>query len=296
LAIEERAMAFKNVLVQLDNHRNYECRLRIALSLAKQSQGRLLALYCFEMPEPPHVSYALAEAYYPPQNDVARETYERQRDGAFDDAAQFENTFRAAARHAGLRSRWETWPEKPKELIGHMTERARYADIAVLGQPDPEHPLYDRLAKLPERVMLGCGRPVIVVPYADRRDTIGKRVLVAWNESREAARALADATPLLVHAEAVTVLTIAQERSDRLHEPARHVVQQLAQHGIRAEASKLVGSDAEAGDLILSRADDLGCDLIVMGGYGHSRMREFILGGATRSILQEMTVPILMSH
>jgi len=289
-------MALKNVLVQLDNHRNYESRLRIALSLAKQSEGRILALYCFEMPEPPRVSYVLAEAYYPTQNDAARETYERQRDGAFDDATQFEAAFRAAARQAGLRARWEVWPEKPKDLISHISERARYADIAVLGQADPEHPLFDTLANLPERVMLASGRPVIIVPHTDRRDTIGKRILIAWNESREAARAVADAMPLLEHAEAVTVLTVAPEREDRFHEPAHHLAQQLAQHGIRAETSKLTASDIEAGDLILSRADDLGCDLLVMGGYGHSRTRELILGGATRGILQTMTLPVLMSH
>ena len=289
-------MAFKNVLVQLDNHRNYESRLRIALSLAQQQHGRVLALYGFQMPETPHMSYALAEAYYPTTNDAARETYERQRDGAFDDATQFEAAFRAAAQHAGLRARWETWPDKPKELISHMTERARYADIAVLGQADPDHPLFDTLANLPEMVMLGSGRPVIIVPYAERRDTVGKRILIAWNETREAARAVADAMPLLERADAVTVLTIAPEQDDRLHEPAQKMVQQLVQHGVRADASELAGRDGEAGELILSRAADLGCDLLVMGGYSHSRTRELMLGGATRGILQSMTLPVLMSH
>jgi nucleotide-binding universal stress UspA family protein len=289
-------MALKNVLVQLDNHRNYQTRLRIALSLAQQQKGRVLALYCFEMPEMPHMSYAMAEAYYPTASDAARETYERQRDGAFDDANQFESAFRAAARHAGLRARWETWPEKPKDLVGHMTARAHYADIAIVGQADPQHPLFGTLANLPEKLMLGSGRPAIIVPYTDRRETIGQRILIAWNETREAARAVADAMPLLERAEKVTVLTVALERDDRFHEPGHHLAQQLVQHGVRAEVSKLTGSDSEAGDLILSRADDLGCDLLVMGGYGHSRTRELILGGATRGILQTMTLPVLMSH
>jgi len=289
-------MAFKNVLVQLDNHRNYETRLRIALSLAQQDKGRALGLYCFDMPAMPHISYALAEAYYPAAHDTARETYERQRDGAFDDAAHYQAAFRAAARSAGLRARWEIWPEKPKDLIGHMTERARYADIAVLGQADPRHPLYDTLVDLPETVMLGSGRPVIIVPYAEQRDSFGKRILIAWNDTREAARAVADSMPLLERADAVTVLTIAPERDDRYHEPAQKMVQQLAQHGVHAEASEMAGGDGEAGDLILSRAADLGCDLLVMGGYGHSRTRELFLGGATRHILQTMTLPVLLAH
>lgn len=289
-------MALKNVLVQLDNHRNYESRLHIALSLAQQQKGRVLALYTFEMPELPHISYAVAEAYYPTANDAERETYERQRDGAFDDAAHLEATFRAAARNAGLRARWEIWPEKPKDLVSHMTERARYADVAILSQADPQHPLFDTLANLPEMILLNSGRPVIVVPAFERRETFGKRVLIAWNETREAARAVADAMPLLERADTVTVLTIAPERNDRFHAPAEKMVQQLAQHGIRAEAAALAGSDSDAGDLILSRADDLGCDLLVMGGYGHSRTRELILGGATRSVLQTMTLPVLISH
>jgi nucleotide-binding universal stress UspA family protein len=289
-------MAFKNVLVQLDNHRNYETRLGIALSLAQQQRGRVLALYSFQMPEAPRISYAVAEAYYPPSNDAARETYERQRDSAFDDATQFEVAFRTAARHAGLRARWETWPEKPKDLIAHMTERARYADIAILGQADPDHPLFDTLAALPEMIMLGSGRPVIVVPHAGQHDTIGKRILIAWNETREAARAVADAMPLLERAEAVTVLTVAAKRDDRFHEPAQKLVQQLAQHHIRAEALALTGRDSDAGAVILSHAADSGCDLLVMGGYGHSRAREFVLGGATHDILQKMTTPVFMSH
>lgn len=289
-------MAFKNVLVQLDNHRNYESRLRIALSLAQQQKGRVLALYVFEMPALPHISYAQGEAYYPTASDAARETYERQRDGAFDDAAHFEAAFRAAAQNAGLRARWETWPERPKDLISHMTERSRYADIAILGQADPQHSLFGTLANLPERVMLGSGRPVIVVPYAERRDTFGKHILIAWNDTREAARAVADAMPLIERADAVTVLTVAPERDDRFHEPAQKMVQQLTQHGVHAKASTLQGTDADAADLILSRADDLGCDLLVMGGYGHSRTRELILGGTTRQVFQTMTLPVLISH
>lgn len=289
-------MAFRNILVQLDNHRNCDSRLSIALSLAQQHRGRLLGLYGFELPEPPPISFALAEAYHRTTNGAAFERYERQRDGAFDDATQSEAAFFAAARRAGVPARWGLWPEKPKELIATVTEKARYADLSILGQADPEHPLFDTLATLPEMVMLHAGRPVLIVPYTAEAKVVGKRILVAWNESREAARAIADAMPLLETAEAVTVLTLAPEDETRQADPAQALADQLAQHGIETQALRLSARDNDAGELILSRAADLDCDLLVMGGYGHSRPREFILGGTTRLILQSMTVPVLMSH
>jgi nucleotide-binding universal stress UspA family protein len=292
---QEPAMAFKNILVQLDNHRNCESRLETALALAQQSEGRVSALYGFELPPPPKVSYVAAESYYA-TSDAERENYERQRDGAFDDATQFEHAFFAAARRAGVPATWELWPEKPKDLIETITRRARYADVAILSQADPDHPLFDTLAALPEMVMLGCGRPVLIIPYSARGNAVGKRILIAWNGTREAARAVADALPLLNAAEAVTVLTIVPENDESPVQPAHELARQLAQHGIRAEASQITARDLDAGDLILSRIGDLGCDLLVMGGYSHSRSREFILGGVTRGILESMTVPVLMSH
>ncbi|HWE75666.1 MAG TPA: universal stress protein [Stellaceae bacterium] len=288
-------MAFKNILVQLDNHRNCESRLETAIALAQQSEGRISALYGFELPPSPKVSYAVAESYYA-TSDAERETYERQRDGAFDDATQFERAFYAAARRANVPAAWELWPEKPKDLIETITLRARYADIAILGQADPDHPLFHPLASLPEMVMLGCGRPVLIIPHSARVSAIGKRILIAWNGTREAARAVADAMPLLIASETVTVLTIAPENNENLAQPAHELARQLAQHGIHAEASHLTARDLDAGDLILSRVEDLACDLLVMGGYGHSRTREFILGGVTHVVLESMTVPVLMSH
>lgn len=288
-------MAFKNLLVQLDNHRNSASRLDIALSLARKSGGRILGLYGLGLPDLPKVPYVVAEAAYPVK-DAARELYERQRDAAFDEATQCEATFVAATRHAGISADWELSPQKPKELIDTLIQRARYADLAILGQADPDHPLFDTFANLPETVMLGAGRPVVIVPYAIRANTIGKRILVAWNGTREAARAVGDALPLLQAAEAVTVFTVSSEGEPSPAQPAQELARQLASHGIHAKVAHQPARDSDAGDLILSRADDLGCDLLVMGGYGHSRTREFILSGATRIVLQSMTLPVLMSH
>lgn len=288
-------MAFKEILVQLDNHRNYEARLHVGLSIAQQNGARLIALYGFALPQIPNVSPSLAEAVYV-ANAAAQATYERERDAAFADAEQLEAHFRAAIKRAGVQGSWEIWPEKPKDFTNLVTERARYSDIAVLGQPDPDHP--GAAANLPETVMLGCGRPVLIVPYNARAPIVGANVLVAWNGTREAARAVGDAMSILRSATIVTLLTIGaiedgDEKDDR---PARNLLEYLGRHGIRADASHLTSGDLETGKFILSRAGDLGCDLIVMGGYGHSRTRELMLGGVTRSVLQHMTVPVLMSH
>ena len=138
----------------------------------------------------------------------------------------------------------------------------------------------------------------MIVPYAGRFDTVGSNVLVAWNATREAARAVNDAMPILQKAEKVTVLSInpPSEEAGGPVWPAADIALHLARHGVKAEASSTVSHEIDVGNAILSRAADFGSDLIVMGGYGHSRQREFILGGVTRTLLGHMTVPVIMSH
>ena len=136
------------------------------------------------------------------------------------------------------------------------------------------------------------------MPYAGRFDTVGSHVLVAWNATREAARAVNDAMPILQKAEKVTVLSVnpPSEEAGGPAWPAADIALHLARHGVTAEASSTVSLEIDVGNAILSRAADFGSDLIVMGGYGHSRQREFILGGVTRTLLQHMTVPVIMAH
>jgi nucleotide-binding universal stress UspA family protein len=290
----EQRMGFKEILVQLDNHRNYEARLQIALSIAQRNDARLVALYGFELPRVPDLSPSLTEVVYA-KNTAAQVTYERERDSAFADAEQLEAHFHASVERAGVQGAWELWPEKPKDFTSIVTKRARYADLVILGQPDPDHS--SAVSNLPEMVMLACGRPVLIIPYNTRALFVGGNVLVAWNGTREAARAVSDTMPLLRAATTVTALTVGQIDGDESDDrPVRKLLDYLGRHGVRAEASHLTSGDLETDELILSRAADLGCDLIVMGGYGHSRTRELMLGGVTRSVLQHMTIPVLMSH
>jgi len=152
------------------------------------------------------------------------------------------------------------------------------------------------LAFLPEELALGVGRPVLVVPRYGTFETVGQRVLIAWNGSREATRAVNDAIPILKMATKVTVLSVDPEGEPDRRLPGADLALHLARHGIAAEAESTQALDIGVGDVLLSRAADLGADLIVMGAYGHSRLREMMLGGATRHLLQHMTVPVLMSH
>ena len=147
-----------------------------------------------------------------------------------------------------------------------------------------------------EAALFESGRPVIVVPYIQKAPLKLERVMVCWDGSRAAARAIADAIPFLERARRVEVVIIANERGKQDEIEGADMGQHLARHGLSAEVKRTVADDVDVADMLLSHAADSGTDFIVMGGYGHSRLREFVLGGVTRSILRTMTAPVLMSH
>jgi len=171
---------------------------------------------------------------------------------------------------------------------------ARRFDLAVMGQPEPDTPALERL--LVEAALFDSGRPVLIVPYIQRRGLTLDRVIVAWDGSRSAARAVADAMPLLVRAKATEVLTVASEPAKSDEMPGADIAQHLARHGMKVEVDSIVAVETDVASTILSHAADISADFLVMGGYGHSRLREFVLGGVTRGILSSMTLPALMSH
>jgi nucleotide-binding universal stress UspA family protein len=176
----------------------------------------------------------------------------------------------------------------------------RYADIVIVGQRDPSagEGAYDRT--MPDDVILDVGRPVLVIPHGGEFPVIGERVLVAWNASRPATRAVNDALPLLERAKEVIVVAVNPRtgEGERGHGeiPSADICLHLARHGIKAEAQSQYAKDLDVGPVLLSRAIDEGIDLIVCGAYGHARWREIVLGGVTRHLLEHMTVPVLMSH
>jgi len=171
---------------------------------------------------------------------------------------------------------------------------ARRFDLAVMGQPEPETPAFERL--IVEAALFDSGRPVLIVPYIQRSGLTLERVMVCWDGSRSAARAVADAMPLLVRAKATEVLTVASEPAKSNEMPGADIAHHLARHGVKVEVDSIVTVETDVASTILSHAADISADFLVMGGYGHSRLREFVLGGVTRGILGSMTLPTLMSH
>src|SRR5262245_55442359 len=277
--------AFKDLLVVLDTSRNCPARLDVATGLAGRFGAHLTGLYTSPPPQVP----AMIEGQLTPELiEVQMRALSEATDGV-------RELFTRRGEGPGFATEWRVREGDPGEVA---TLHARYADLTIVGQADPESADLGATGDLPERVVLGAGRPVLVVPYAGTFPSIGTRVLVAWNASREATRAVNDALPLLQGASKVTVLAVNPRGGLHGHGevPGADIALHLARHGVRAEASALKSDDVEIGALLLSQAADLDADLIVMGAYGHSRLRELVLGGATREIFRSMTVPVFLSH
>jgi nucleotide-binding universal stress UspA family protein len=208
------------------------------------------------------------------------------------EATQAQTSFERKAKLAGVTFDTRVISESIDGASQVFSNIARSYDIAVLPQGMP-----DRTAEalMIEAALFDSGRPVLVVPYIQTAGFSVNRVLVCWDRSKNAARAVGDAIPLLKSAKKVEIITI--EQRDQGGVPAGTLIaEHLARHKLDVEARSMIAPDVDVPNMILSHAADTGADLLVMGGYGHSRLREFVLGGATRGILESMTVPVLMSH
>lgn len=283
-------MAYKNLLLHIDDTKACGKRIDAAVALAARCDAHLTALYCigeFELPGWADMPGHLARERRSREDERAREAQTRFEDKAKRAGVSFETRVARAPTNA---------------IADEVALHARYADLTVLGQVDPDD-IPEGGGHVVEDVVLGCGRPALVIPYigavSEGGDTImGRRVMVAWDAGREATRAVNDALPLLQKAEKVDVLAVNPVKSHRRHgeNPGADIALHLARHGVNVEVQHMEVHDIEAGDTILSRLADEGSDLLVMGAYAHSRLRELVLGGVTRSVLEHMTVPVLMSH
>ena len=279
-------MAYKDLMVQVDDARSCAARLQAAVDLAVAHDAHLTGVYVIADPSPA----AFVSGYVPPDliDTLQRHAHERAE--------------AALARFAEVATRnqisFETRIDRVlyTAVADALGTSARYADLAVLGQADPDDPEGPRY--LPEEVTLASGRPSLVVPYIGPAATLGQRITIAWNASREAARAVNDALPLLTGAQAVDVIAVNPGGTPFGHgeEPGADIALHLARHGIKVEVQRIETRDLDVANTILSHLADRGSDLLVMGAYGHSRLRELVLGGATRTILRDMTVPVLMAH
>jgi nucleotide-binding universal stress UspA family protein len=279
-------MNYKTLLVHLDDSRQSGLRTRIALDLARRFDAHLIGLYivCQDLMRPMfRPGEGLRPAVLEAQHEARRE--------------RAEAAFLEAARLAMCKAEWRA---PPGPAVETAALHARHADLVVLGQNNPHDPAAYIARHFVTDLLMTAGRPALVLPYTGGIDTLGQNVLVAWDGSREAARAVADALPLLRRAASVTIEAVTPPgyRTPEEAAPAAiEVAAWLDPHGIRASFSatpRVAG--VSTGATLLNRASDLHADLLVMGAYGHSRGWERALGGATRTLLESMTVPVLISH
>lgn len=279
-------MGYKTILVNCDTSPTTEKRIELASEIAQKNEAHLVGLFVRANVVLP----AYMEAGIGPDLIVLQEKRGKEQSAAA--KAIFE---RVAQRMGGSYE----WRDTGGDVYDQTSMQARYSDLVVMGQFNPELDDPDIIPDLAETVMMDSGRPVLVLPYIGVKGKVmGGHVLVGWNVSREASRAVVDSLPFLKAASAVTVLAVNPKSGARGHgeQPGADVAQFLARHGVKVTASYTVADDIDAGDALLSRAADVNADMMVLGAYGHSRLREMVIGGVTRKVLGTMTVPVLFSH
>ena len=279
-------MTCKTIVVHLDSGARCANRVDLAIGLAKRHGSRLVGVAPTGMPD---VIVTMNSAVPDAVEFVAMA------------AAALRENAETAAREFGKRctaagvDAFETHVEI-QEPADAVVRWGRCSDLIVVGQTDTTASVDGVANDFPQQVLLQAGTPLLVVPYAGTFASIGSNALIGWKDTREAARALRDALPLLADAKRVTLLAIGELPAPGEPDPTfAAAAAWIASHGLPVRTEHDVDL-AEVGDQLLSRAADRGADLIVIGGYGHSRLREWVLGGATRHLLQHMTVPTLLSH
>lgn len=281
-------MSLRSILLYLDQTPACDIRTQATIRLARRLDCHLVGLAptgLLDLPTSPGTSLG----------DLAALAWDSLRD----EAERAADRFRTACQVAGLHSIEAVIDEADaaESLISH----AHCSDLTVLTQADPSSPGHRGARRIVEQVVLYSARPTLLLPHASAPhalETIGSKVVVAWDESCEAVRALNDALPLLQQASTVEVVRWNPPRPapDEPAVPRLDALRQwLAWHGVAAEV-RVETTSIDIADAMLSHVADLGADLIVMGAYGHSRWSERVLGGVTRQLLGSATVPVLMSH
>ncbi len=276
-------MGFKTILVHCDAGRGTAMRLKLAASLADRFASHVVGLHVRQAFQAP----AFTDAG-PPMDSLYR-TYET---AAKADEAMATAAFREAVGSKGYSSEWRVADGYVAEIVA---DQGRYADLIVVGQAEPDAPPTATPSDLAEDVAMVGERPVMIVPHIGATRPPGKKVMLCWNGSREAVRAATAALPLLKAADETMILII-DPKPDAREQPGVDVAGWLARHGAKVTIQRDSAADSDIGGVILSRAADHDIDLIVMGMYGHSRMRERVLGGASRTLLASMTAPLLVAH
>jgi nucleotide-binding universal stress UspA family protein len=280
-------MSYKTILVHVDQSRHAPARMRLAARLAIAHDAHLIGAAVTGMSRFIYQDSGL---------DLARTIVATHVESIIRHANEALATFEQTAAALGV-------PSYEKRLIdddaaGGIALQARYADLTVLSQTDADDPRARLISDLPQAVMLNSAQALLLVPYAGSFEHAFEQALVAWDESVEATRAVSQALPLLKRASKVTLAmfnSAGAGATDPSVAPGAEMAQFLARHGVNVDLLRQ-STGIPIGDALLSLAADLRSDLIVMGGYGHTRLREMVLGGVTETVLRTMTVPVLISH
>ncbi|NJO33956.1 MAG: universal stress protein [Rhodospirillales bacterium] len=277
-------MSYKTILVHCNDKRRMKPLLAPTLTLASAFQAHVVGLSVV----PPVSVVATGAVGGPPIIvDAHCELYRQ-------DVPDMRRQFEEAMLGRPVTSEWRETDSGPFGVADIVVEHGRAADLIVAGQTDDDWPPGDWL-DVADRVAIESGRPVLIVPNGWTSAQVGDRALVAWNGRREAARAVFDALPVLKQAKAVKVVSIAESADDE-QQANVDICTTLVRHGVKTDKTNRIVASVGAGPALMVEVDAFAADLVVMGCYGHSRLRELVFGGATRHFLQKMRGPVLMSH
>lgn len=280
-------MSYKTILAYLPNDKSVDRVLDVALPIAQDNDAHLIGL---------HVRPRVAMLHGVVAAEIPQSILTHQEEMLARSAEQLGDRFETRCARAHVKSEWRCNKVQHHDVASDVIGQSLCADLIVIAQENDES--YELPADLPSRIVMETARPALIVPYAGTFSTVGTHVVVAWNGSREAARAAFDAVPFMKAAQSVRVLAIDPKSRDGYDNIALgdEIALCLARHDIKAEVTVTQSGDIAVGDELLNRLADEACDLLVMGCYGHSRLRETLFGGVTKNLLQRMTAPVLMSH
>jgi len=277
---------YKDILVHIPTERPMRAVIDGSISLAASLNAHIDAVA---------VGYFVTSAAYVMEGGAAvAAVIEMERERAVERAEAALAVFKAEASNAGISYTCHPLGAVPVDAAGSLGEMARLHDLSIVVQPDPEQGSFDN--EIPREILFQAGGPVLFLPYTFRGTFKAKRIGICWDGSRVAARALRDAAAFLARAEEIAIITINQVNTVPGEVSARNLAKHLGRRGLSTRTISLSAARADIQPILLSLAADENLDLLVMGGYGHSRLQERFLGGVTRAMLQAMTIPTLMSH
>jgi nucleotide-binding universal stress UspA family protein len=277
-------MAYRTVLVHMNDARRMVTAVTHAVQIARVFDARLVGLYVYPAGEPAATEAGTAAA-----------------EGPREEADRLGAIFRDLTEKERFVADWRALPFEGTDPARIVVARSRAADLVIANQPDPDWE-HSRLLDFPGRLAIESGRPVIVVPKGSGAAALPKSVVIAWNASREAARAAFDALPLLKGAQKVELLTIHEAGERTLLQPGEDVLpvsavaDALSRHTVKPTVTNLKATGDSVGEQICARALAQDADLLVMGAYGLTRLRELVFGGVSRHVLARAPVPVLLSH